>query len=475
MVIGLRTRAAVRRHLVIAGLLAGGTAVSAGQEPAPQLFVTGAVPDAGSGTLTISGGTFGPRPFVTLDLVPLDIRASTDTLILAVAPVEAIPAGEYLLTVSRGPAREENASLQVAFGAADLLRADAATKSQPGRDAAGMPARATPDRAALPSLPTGDGPAALVGDRAISIEDVDREWRRSDPSTYLRLVRELYEARARVVRAMVADELFAREATARGITVDALLKEEVPKRVIAMPDSAVTSLYLSLGGSTRGASLDQMRPALRAWLGQHSEPEIAKMVFVEELKKVSTRAEILLEAPRVQVERGAQDITLGTERASVEIVAFGDFQSAAYARLAQAFSKVRDTFGDGIRFVFKNLPASNPESVAAAEAAMCASAQDRFWPYHNALVASGGGRLMESATAIGLNFDAFSGCVERRDFRDVIRRAVEEGDRYGIRASPSFLVNGRLAPSPPAFLASYDYFKLLIEEELARLARGHRR
>src|SRR5687767_15639280 len=40
--------------------------------------------------------------------------------------------------------------------------------------------------------------------------------------------------------------------------------------------------------------------------------------------------------------------------------------SNAYAAFAQAFGRVRDTFGDRIRFVFKHLPTLGAESVAAA-------------------------------------------------------------------------------------------------------------
>jgi protein-disulfide isomerase len=376
--------------------------------------------------------------------------------------------------VSRGPAPTERASLQVTLGTAEPSRAEAAQHVQSGRNGPGAPEASNPGATAPLLLAADHGAAARVGDRVISMEEVDREWRRSDPASYLRLTRQVYDRRRHIVETMVSDDLLAREAAARGVNVEALLAEDVPKRIIAMPDSAVISLYQSLGDNTRGATLEQMRPALRAWLERHSAPEIAKMSFIEELKKVSTRAEILLEAPRVQIERTAQDVALGPSAAPVEIVAFGDFQSAEYARFAQAFPRVRDTFGDRIRFVFKNLPALGPQSVAAAEAALCANAQGRFWAYHDALVAPGvvnGARLTASAAAVGLKGDAFSGCIERREFRDAIRKALDEADRYGIQASPSFLVNGRLAPPPPPFLLPYDYFKLLIEEELGRLVR----
>jgi protein-disulfide isomerase len=324
------------------------------------------------------------------------------------------------------------------------------------------------------SAAASDG-AARVGDRQITVADVDREWQRTDPGSYVALNRQLYEARRRVVDTMVTDDLLGREAAARGLTIEALLAEEIPKRIVELPDSAVVSLYQGLGDSTRGATIDQMRPAIRAWLAKHTEPELAKMSFIEELKKVSTRAEISLAAPRVRVERSPHDASLGPATAAVEIVAFGDFQSLDYSRLAQGFGSVRTTFGDRVRFVFKNLPVLGPESVAAAEAALCANAQGRFWEFHDALAGSGmldAARIKESAKTAGLDGSRFAACVERRELRDGLTKLLEEAERYGIQSSPSFLINGRLAPPPPPFLSPFDFFKRLVEEELALIARA---
>jgi protein-disulfide isomerase len=462
------------RVAVLSGLLVGGISGISAQAPAQSLVVTSAVPDAAAGTVTISGEYFGARPFVTLDLVPLDVRVAMATVILAAVPAGTIPPGEYLLTVSRGPGPGDSATLEITVGTAE---SPAAPRKADQRRDGELRSQLTADRntSALPPVVAGDSAAMKIGDRVVSVEEVDREWSRSDPAGYLRLLRGLHDARMQIANKMISQELLSREAAARGIAVEALLAEELPKRAIPMPESAVVSLYQSLGAGTRGAALDQMRPALRAWLARRTEPEIAKTSFIEELNKVSTRAEILLDAPRVLVERSPEDLALGPGTAVVDIAVFADFQNAEYARLARAFSKVRETFGDRVRLVFRNRPTLDAASVAAAEAALCANAQDRFWPYHDALVGAGGIGIQEAAAKAGLNSERFTSCVERRDFKDAIGRATAEADRYGIDAIPSVLINGRLAPSPPAFLTPYDYFKLLIEEELGRVAAAARK
>ena len=455
----LFTRSKGLRYLLALALLC---APAAAQQPqAPPLVVSSVVPDPGGQVLTIEGANFGGgRPFVTLDLVPINVRYASEVQIVAAVPVGQMPAGTYLLTVSRGPSASENASFQLTLGAVGPKPADAA------------PGGAAP----VASAPSGTEPAAKVGDRVITVAEVDQEWQRDDPRGFVGLSREVYDRRRRAVDRMVTSELLAREAAARGLTTQALLDEEIPKRIVTTPESAVLSLYQSLGDRTRGAGLEQMRPALRAWLTRITEPELAKMNYVEELMKVSTRAEVFLARPRVRVEPAPENVVLGPATAAVTIVAFGDFESLEYARFGQVFGKVRETFGDRVRFVFKHLPVLGPESVDAAVAAACANALGRFWPFHDAVVAQPGrlgpDRLKQIAGDLGLDRRVFDACLDGGTFKDSMRQALQEAERYDVTSSPAFLINGGLAPASPPFLPPFEYFKRLIEEELLQVARA---
>ena len=51
---------------------------------------------------------------------------------------------------------------------------------------------------------------------------------------------------------------------------------------------------------------------------------------------------------------------------------------------------------------------------------------------------------------------------------------LSQEDPHDLPGTPSILVNGRLAPEPPAFLPPFDYLKRLVEEELAAQARSGR-
>ena len=202
------------------------------------------------------------------------------------------------------------------------------------------------------------------------------------------------------------------------------------------------------------------------------------MTYIEELTKVSTRAETLLLPPRVQVDHSGRRPVLGGDSAPVELVIFGDFQSAAYARLALTLPRVRDLFGARLKVVFKHFPANDPASIAAAEAAACANLQGKFWAFHDTLLGQAGaldvGAIQVGGSAVGIDRSTFDACVDREETRDRIGLALEETRRYDLPGSGSLLVNGRLAPEPPAFLPTFEYLKSLVEEELPRQARDAR-
>ena len=242
-----------------------------------------------------------------------------------------------------------------------------------------------------------------------------------------------------------------------------------------MPDAAVRSLYQGLGPATRRNTFEQLEPALRAWLSKVTEPELARVNYIEELMKVSTQVEMSLVSPRIRIDRTDQDAVMGSDSASIEIVAFGDFQNAAYARFAQQFGRVLETFGDRLRIVFKNLPAlDRAAAINSAEAAQCAKAQDKFWPYHDLLLAQQGIfdtiRLKQLASDVELDREQFDRCLDNGTFRPTVQSAVEEARRYAVQGSPSFLINGRFAPAPPTFLPPFEFFTRLVEEELVAQA-----
>src|SRR5438105_2820958 len=141
--------------------------------------------------------------------------------------------------------------------------------------------------AAQPPASASSPLAALVGERVVTTAEVDREWQRVAPDEYAATTQRTYDARRKILDRMIADELIAREARTRGLSTEQLLAEEIPKHTLKTTEFDIEGIYGSLGDKAKGATLEQMRPALRAYLEQRAS-EAARSRYVEELTRTST-------------------------------------------------------------------------------------------------------------------------------------------------------------------------------------------
>jgi protein-disulfide isomerase len=115
----------------------------------------------------------------------------------------------------------------------------------------------------------------------------------------------------------------------------------------------------------------------------------------------------------------------------------------------------RDYIDNGkVRLAFVNYPiGSHQNAIPAAEYAMCAAAQNKFWPTHDALFASQekwaalpdpAPLLEQAATSAGVDLTALRSCVSSHKMRPLIEADREKASQAGVRATPSFFVNNQL-------------------------------
>ncbi len=90
------------------------------------------------------------------------------------------------------------------------------------------------------------------------------------------------------------------------------------------------------------------------------------------------------------------------------------------------------------------LESIHPNAFKAAEASHCAAEQGKYWPMHDRLFASqeqlDRAQLTAHAKAVGLDAAAFDRCVDSGKYAARIRKDVEEAQRVGVTATPTFLV-----------------------------------
>ena len=115
-------------------------------------------------------------------------------------------------------------------------------------------------------------------------------------------------------------------------------------------------------------------------------------------------------------------------------------------------------FKGKVRVVHKDFPLpSHKDALPAAEAARCAGAQGVFWEYHDLLYLAvpdfSREDLVRYAGRLGLDRDTFALCVDTRQFRKAVETDVAEARALGVRATPTFLVNGTMLVGAQPFEA----------------------
>jgi len=312
---------------------------------------------------------------------------------------------------------------------------------------------------------------ATVGGTNITLAQVDETALQQPAASFgsMKLAQAIYQARRAALDELVGNQLIAREASARGIDRDALVQQEVTSKIASPSDADVEAWYQTNKDRLRGASLDSVRSAIRAYLIQE-RTQSARDAFVDRLK-AKTPVTIALEPPRHALA-AASSPSKGPANAPVEIVEFSDFQCPYCLAANPTLNRVLETYGDRVRFVYRNYPLPNhPNARPAAEAAQCANSQGRFWPYHDRLFADpsklSDADLKRTAAELGLDTARFNACVDSHQFKGVVDADVQAGQDAGITGTPAFFINGReLTGAQP-----FEQFQRIIDEELQHTKR----
>jgi predicted DsbA family dithiol-disulfide isomerase len=318
--------------------------------------------------------------------------------------------------------------------------------------------------APAPGQEKAEGPGgaiALVAGKPIAAKAVDDVVR----AQLMDLRAREYQLRSQALDALVAQALIEKEAEARGSTAEALHKAEVEDK--AQVTDADAKAYYETNKARFGttAEADALRQ-IKAGLGQQRQSE-RRAAFARELR-AKYEVKILLDPYRLPVEIGTAPAR-GNPKAPVTVVEFSDFQCPYCVRARPTVSRVREAYGDKVRWVFRHFPLDfHAQAEKAGEAAACAGEQGKFWEMHDRLWANTGKLqvpdLKEHATAIGLDGAAFNGCLDSGRYASLVGKDQEAGQGYGVSGTPAFFVNGR----PLVGAQPFDAFAQVIDDELQR-------
>lgn len=151
------------------------------------------------------------------------------------------------------------------------------------------------------------------------------------------------------------------------------------------------------------------------------------------------------------------DPARGPADAPIEIVQYSDFgcPSCRGWHSAGIVDQLQETYGDRVRFVWKDFPVVTPYSPKAAEAGHCAASQGKFWEFHDYLYESTTNLrddgLKAAAAALGLDQSEFDACLDSGRMAGKVQANDNAARRLGIRGTPGFTFNGQVLAAPPSF------------------------
>jgi Na+/H+ antiporter NhaA len=143
-----------------------------------------------------------------------------------------------------------------------------------------------------------------------------------------------------------------------------------------------------------------------------------------------------------------RDHIRGPEDAPVTLVEYGDFECPYCGRAEQVVRELLAESGD-LRYVWRHLPLTDVHVHAqlAAEASEAAAAQDRFWEYHDLLLASQEALtrrdLIADAERLGLDRDRFEQDLGTQAYALRVAEDVDSADLSGVTGTPTFFLNGQ--------------------------------
>jgi 2-hydroxychromene-2-carboxylate isomerase len=318
---------------------------------------------------------------------------------------------------------------------------------------------------------SGPAPGVLAADGAVALVDGDPIPAAVLDETIQGQLMELRQRedqlRRQALDDLISQALIEREAAARGVSVEELVKTEVTSQAVVTPAEAKAFYEANktrFGDTTEAEALQQIIEGL----GRRRQAE-RRAAFADELSaKYPVR--VLLEPFRVAVDPGDAPLR-GPADAPVTIVEFSDFQCPFCVRARPTINRVREVYGDQVRFAFRHFPlAFHDQAPKAGEAVACAGDQGKFWEMHDLLWDSPGRiappDLKEHAATLGLDTEAFGQCLDSGRHAGIVESDTAAGARLGVSGTPAFFINGR----PLVGAQPFQAFASVIDEELERVA-----
>ncbi len=169
----------------------------------------------------------------------------------------------------------------------------------------------------------------------------------------------------------------------------------------------------------------------------------------------------------------SKDHILGNPDAECTLVWYGDYECSDCLRAEIAIKKLRQKFGDRVRYVFRHFPVTevHPYAELAAESAEFAASKRMFWEMHDLLFENqdrlGDPLLQEVAETLNLDPIPMLKDLEDRIFEARVHEDILSDLQSGVRSTPTFFIDGKLRHG----LNDYEHLREALDRALRKIPK----
>jgi protein-disulfide isomerase len=279
---------------------------------------------------------------------------------------------------------------------------------------------------------------------------------------------DLYDQRRGLLDELISRRLLEEEAKSKGKTLEQWLQSDYLNTVPDPSDDELKSFYQANKAQMQGQTFEEMKPRLKQFVKQQKLREgMGKMLDGLKEKHHVQMALEPPELPRIEVE--AKGPSRGPSSAPVTIVEFSDFQCPFCGREAPVIEKLMKEYQGKVRLVFRHYPLDfHPFAEKAAEAAVCAADQEKFWEMHDKMFSNQQKLAVDDlkgyAKSLGLDSAKFDRCLDSGEKKPQIEEDQKAGSQAGVNGTPAFFVNGIFVNGA----VPYEQIKQTVDRELKR-------
>jgi protein-disulfide isomerase len=167
---------------------------------------------------------------------------------------------------------------------------------------------------------------------------------------------------------------------------------------------------------------------------------------------------------------GPNEHQLGRLHAAVTVVEYGDFECPNCKQAAPAVKLLLSRFAGQISLIWRQFPLEevHPHALHAALASEAAAGQGKFWPMHDLIFDNQRHlklpQLRGYAERLDLEMQRYDAEMRDAIYLQRVREDMEGGAASGVRATPTFFVNGAIQDTSFGLQALFGK----VESELRR-------